>query len=705
MNNLEFSKPVLWWFQSTLSKEECPKIEHLIGTIVNERYSPYRQYLIEVKPKNQPLDAVVDLSQIVSWRRGMNFIDEVSVLTALASMCDNSEALREHITKVMDTSIQKQKSQMMEDMVDPAYRLDPCIGREREIQELVTALLKRKKSNAVLTGEPGVGKTAIVEGFVQMVRDKQIPEFIGYRVLVIDLATIFSGTSMLGALQEKVKRVLGELRKPRTIGFIDEVHAIFTSGMGNGQKKDVGDMFKPHLANGDIKIIGATTNEEYKEMERDGAIKRRFQKIPIAEPDIETTYAILKGVRHVYAKHHGVSIPDSVIYKAAEMAAKYMHYDKNPDAAIDLIDNTAARVRSSRTGSVMDRLTDVSTSRLNLEHLFQTVYLRTGIEVKDLVKTDFKRMQALERIMQERVLGQDDAIKKVATAVRSFKLGLRNKKKPFVFMFAGVTGCGKTETVKQLTKAVFGNDKSLIRFDMNEFAEPHAVSRLGGSPPGYVGYDEGGQLTEKIKRQPYSIVLLDEWEKAHRVVHQRFLNIFDDGRSEDNHGVEIDFSNCIFILTTNMGVKDAINRKTAVGFNRKPAMDSIDQSIKGSIKDQMPPELLNRIDEVIIFKSEFSKENLATIAKIHLDESFSRNRNFKIEYSPKIVDLVVNRYEKEYGGRSIRRFVEAQLMPPIVDYIVFNEKKHVKVDVKDPASKDELSTLLEITDGEVKTGT
>lgn len=1160
MSNFDFSKPVKWWMQATIGANEKPMIQHLVGTIATEHYSPFRQYLLAVKPKAAMLEQVIDLAQIVSWRRGMTFIDEVSVLTAIAALCDNAEALKEHITKVMETSVPKTKSQMMEDMCDPSYRIDPCIGREREIQELVTALLKRKKSNAVLVGQAGVGKTSIVEGFVQLIRDKKIPEFIGYRVLIIDMAVIFSGTSALGALQEKIKRVLSELRKPRTIGFVDEVHSIFASG-NNNMKKDVGDMFKPALANGDIKIIGATTDEEYKDMEKDGAIKRRFQKIKVAEPDIETTFSILKGVRSVYAKHHGVSIPDSVLYKAAEMAARYMHYDKNPDSAIDLIDNTAARVRSSRTGSIMDRLTDVSTSRIVIDNLIETIYLRTGIDVKDLVKTDFKRMQTLETDITKRVLGQDEAVKVVATAVRAFKIGLRNKKKPFVFMFAGTTGVGKcvdgssviwqdgcmkrmrslssvipqpgktvplktkvlsitqdglteladetsdfykdattqgwkittkygynqktspwhpvfcydrasnsfgylkadkianerniediwipirvghpywntkknvlvnngkrdieitkdtayaigfligdgslgkidsnphirfstgdaeipelltkaakaidkqssvthykgcdwglscpdlglllrrldlsktaefkeipdvflespktvtaallsglfdsdgsalkngyleycsksqrlvedmqtillafgivssvrekivhyryketvedrkyyvlnirgdaarqfykeigfrlsrkqarqkmlpkdsnpnwtvypidatsrlmqeavlsrkdrgvkdpkpryqtkaknnsgrdmslrwapyarearitpsiekmgefikmmkipkdhplqvlyrdgnviwlpvqnmekttvdlydlvvpkthsfisngfhnhnTELTKQLNRCIFGDDKSLIRFDMNEFAEPHAVSRLGGSPPGYIGSEEGGQLTEKVKRQPYSIVLLDEWEKAHKVVHQRFLNIFDDGRSDDAKGIEIDFSNCIFILTTNMGVKEAIDRKTAVGFNRKPMDESLDSSIKETIKERMPPELRNRIDEVIIFKSEFSEENLMKMAKIHVEEAFTRSANFKIEYTDKVLELVVKRYEKIYGGRSIRRFVDSQLMPPIVDYIVFNEKKHVKVDVKDPASTEAVANILEVTDGEVK---
>lgn len=696
MTNFEFSKPVRWWLQAAISRDASPTIQHLIGAIINERFSPYSQHLADLKPRETKLETVIDLSQTVSWRRGMNFIDEISILTSIAACCDNAEKLREHLAALMTESLTKQKSQMMEDMCDPSYRIDPCIGREREMQEVITALLKRKKPNPVLVGQPGVGKTSIVEGFVQLIRDKKIPEFIGYRVLIIDLAVIFSGTSALGALQEKMKRVIGELRKPRTIGFVDEVHSIFATS-NNNMKKDVGDMFKPHLANGDIKIIGATTDEEYKEMERDGAIKRRFQKIPVGEPDIPTTFAILKGVRHIYSKHHGVMIPDSVLYKSAELAAKYMHYDKNPDAAIDLIDGTSARVRSSRKGDIMDRLTDSSTSRVSLENLLETIQLRTGIDVKDLSRTDFKRMQTLETDMIKRVLGQDAAVKKVATSVRAFKIGMRNKKKPFVFIFAGVTGCGKTLLAKQLNKCMFGDEKSLIRFDMNEFAEPHAVSRLGGSPPGYVGYDEGGQLTEKIKRQPYSVVLLDEWEKAHRVVHQRFLNIFDDGRSDDNHGVEIDFSNAIFILTTNMGVKEALDKKQEVGFNRKPAVDSLDMTIKETITERMPPELKNRIDEIIIFKSDFSREDLMTIAKIHLDEAFSQNVNFKVEYTDRVAELVVNRYEKQYGGRSIRRFVEAKVMPAIVNYIVFNEKKHVKVDVKDPASTDEVDKILEIT--------
>lgn len=596
-------------------------------------------------------------------------------------------------------------------------KLDPVIGRSKEIETTIEILARRTKNNPVLIGEPGVGKTAIVEGLAQRIYSGRVPQVLqGKRVVEVNLNAMIAGSKYRGEFEERIKAVLDEIiaHQDELIIFIDELHTVVGAGQGGGEGGlDVSNVIKPSLARGELHLIGATTLSEYqKYIEKDAALERRFQPVLVPEPTVEQTIEILRGLRDKYEAHHKVKITDEAIIAAAELSDRYIANRFLPDKAIDLIDQAASRVRigadtldqelaeldddikrlkREREYAVnhkqMDKAKDlesrikkfedkkeastgrwqtergVTSKSVLVEHIAQVVSSLTGIPVAELTQEEKEKLLKLEQRLHERVIGQNEAVEAVADAVRMSRAGLTEGSKPIAnLMFLGPTGVGKTELAKALAYTVYGDEEAMIRIDMSEYMERHSVARLIGAPPGYVGYEEGGQLTERVRRKPYSVLLLDEIEKAHPDVHNILLQVFDDGRLTDGKGRVIDFTNTIIIATSNVGA-EIIHQNLALKKLERKSYGQLKDELMEVLRQRFRPEFLNRIDEIILFEA-LDKEQIEQIVNLQLEKvkRMARGQGIEITFESSVVKhLGKLGYLPEYGARELRRQIKSEI--------------------------------------------
>jgi ATP-dependent Clp protease ATP-binding subunit ClpC len=614
-------------------------------------------------------------------------------------------------------------------------KLDPVIGRSSEIETVVEVLARRRKNNPVLIGEPGVGKTAIAEGLAQRMLNGDVPESLrGRRLVELNVNGLIAGAKYRGEFEERVKGVMEEISAQREnlVLFIDEVHMIVGAGQGGNEGGlDIANVFKPAMARGELNLIGATTLSEYqKYIEKDAALERRFQPVFVAEPSVDQTINILRGLRDKLEVHHHVTIRDDALVSAAELSDRYITGRFLPDKAIDLIDQAAARVHLSATsrpaaileleaelaqlkreqdyaatrknferahaldepiadkekslveatGEWKSRLGSV-TSDVTTEQVAEIVSKLTGVPVTQLTAEERTRLLEMEKRLHERVIGQEQAIVAVSDAVRRSRAGLRRGRRPTaVFLFLGPTGVGKTELAKALAEVVFGDEDAIVRIDMSEYMERHAVSRLIGSPPGYVGHDEGGQLTERVRRRPYCVILLDEIEKAHPDVYNVLLQVFDDGRLTDGKGRVVDFSNTVVIATSNLGSESVSGQKRSGPGFLASADASMQGAVLGELRQHFRPEFLNRIDDIIIFKP-LTDDELRAIVRLQLEqvERMARSQDIELTFDESVVEfLAADGYRPEYGARELKRQIQQSVENELA-------KEMLKGDVKEGA--------------------
>lgn len=554
-----------------------------------------------------------------------------------------------------DTKILDQYSRDLTELASMGG-IDPVVGRSSEIRRAVQILSRRTKNNPVLIGEPGVGKTAVAEGLALSVMRGEAPEELRRkRIVSLDIPAMLAGTKYRGDFEERVKSVLKDVKKAGdVILFIDELHTIIGAGSAEGSI-DAANILKPALGRGEIQIIGATTPEEYRRhIEKDSALERRFQPVKVAEPDKEQTFEMLRSLRKALEKHHKVKISDEALEAACDMSVRYINDRFLPDKAIDLIDEAAAGLHISELkGDKTVTASDIA----------KVVSLWTGIPITELSGDEKERLRYLEERLKKRVIGQDEAVEAVSRAIRRSRVGLRDPARPVgSFLFLGPTGVGKTELCRALAQTVYGDEQAMIRLDMSEYMEKHSVSRLIGSPPGYVGYDNGGQLTEKVRRKPWSVVLFDEIEKAHSDIWSILLQIMDDGRLTDSAGRLIDFSNTLIVMTSNIGAKAIINPRPALGFESgdKTDGDEMRRCVMEELRHTFTPEFLNRVDETIVF-NRLNTENMLSITENLLCGVRERFRDLGINLIiPKETALWLSQEgnDNRYGARPLRRTVQ-----------------------------------------------
>ncbi|HEY8498820.1 MAG TPA: AAA family ATPase, partial [Limnochordales bacterium] len=622
-------------------------------------------------------------------------------------------------------------------------KLDPVIGREQEIQRVIQVLSRRTKNNPVLIGEPGVGKTAIAEGLAQKIVAGDVPEtLLNKRVVTLDLAAVVAGSKFRGEFEERLKKVMDEIRNSGDIIlFIDEMHTIVGAGAAEGAI-DASNILKPALARGELQCIGATTIDEYrKHIEKDAALERRFQPIMVDEPTVEETIAILQGLRDRYEAHHRVKITDEALVAAARLSDRYVTDRFLPDKAIDLIDEAGSRVRLQaliappELKQLEEAIQEIQTEKeaaikneefekaaalrdkeqqmreelerkrqewknsrsrtegvVTAEDIAQVVSAWTGIPVSKLQQEETERLLHLEEILHARVVGQDEAIDAVARAIRRARAGLKDPRRPIgSFIFLGPTGVGKTELAKALAEALFGDEDAMIRIDMSEYMERHTVSRLVGAPPGYVGYEEGGQLTERVRRRPYSVILLDEIEKAHPEVFNVLLQVLEDGRLTDAKGRTVDFRNTVVIMTSNVGAQE-IHRQARLGFratqDERDAYETMKKKVLDELRRTFRPEFLNRIDEVIVFHA-LTKEHIRQIIDILLKRVAKEleERGIKVEFTDAAKEVLADEgFDPDFGARPLRRAIQRLVENPLSDEMLkgrFQEGDTVVVDAVD----------------------
>ena len=622
-------------------------------------------------------------------------------------------------------------------------KLDPVIGREKEIQRAIQILTRRTKNNPVLVGEPGVGKTAIVEGLAQKIAENDIPESLkGKRVIMLDLALMIAGTMYRGQFEERVKKVLDELiKRGDTLLFVDEIHTIVGAGSAEGSL-DLANILKPSLAKGKIHLIGATTHEEYRKfIEKDPALERRLQKITVNEPSPEEAVQILKGIKKNYEVHHGVKISDEAIEVAVDLSRRYIFDRFLPDKAIDLIDEASAawQIRYGRktiidTDALQKQLDQVKKQKeqevrnenfekaanlrnletrlkdeievnkkiktetgpvsIGREDIAKVLALWTNVPVETLKTEEKEKYLKLKEILKKSIIGQDEAIEEISLAIKRSKSGMSDPHRPIgSFIFLGPTGVGKTELARVLSEELFGSRESIIKIDMSEFMERHNVSRLLGAPPGNVGYEEAGKLTEQVRQKPYSIILFDEIEKAHPEIFNILLQILEDGELTDAKGRKINFRNTIIIMTSNIGMHK-LTEQAAIGFatkekDEKAVKDNYERmkdEVVKELKHEFRPELLNRLDKVIVFRP-LGKEEIEKIAKLQLERLAKRLREEKTEitFDNKVVSLIAEKgYDPHFGARPIRRAISELIENPLSDYILsdkFDQSEPIKITV------------------------
>ena len=620
--------------------------------------------------------------------------------------------------------------------------LDPVIGRKNEIERLVQILCRRTKNNPVLLGEAGVGKTAIVEGLSQQIINNQVPELLkDKRIVVLDLAMMVAGTKYRGQFEERIKAVINEVKRAKNVVlFIDELHTLVGAGGAEGAI-DASNVLKPALARGEVQCIGATTLDEYrKHIEKDGALERRFQTIIVDAPSKDETLDILRGLQDRYEAHHKVHFSDEALYQAVELSTRYITGRCLPDKAIDVVDEAGARVRLKnmtpppdltqleekvkklqvekdeavrgadyeRAAALRDEAQQLmneknklqkkwyeqnkeTTGTVDAETIAEVVSKMTGVPLTRLEKKEAQRLLELESEIHKRVVSQDEAINAVAKAVRRSRSGLKDPNRPMgCFIFLGPSGVGKTLLARALAEFMFGDNNALIQLDMSEFMEKHNVSRLVGAPPGYVGYEEGGQLTERIRRRPYAVLLLDEIEKAHADVYNIMLQIMDEGRLTDSFGRHVDFKNVVLIMTSNIGA-DLIKNQSGFGFGKKTAeanYEKMKEMLNKEVEHHFRPEFLNRIDDTIVFRA-LTRDDLKIIVDYELAKVFKRliEHGLKLELNEQAKEFLIDKgYNPEFGARPLRRAIEHYIEDPLSEAVLrgeFKDKNFIKIDVKD----------------------
>ena len=664
-------------------------------------------------------------------------IDDKSIVeliidtVGLDSVTTNKENKPNYPTRTQTSSKILDKYGKNLTLVASQNKIDPVIGREKEIERAIQILSRRTKNNPVFIGDPGVGKTSVAEGLAANIASGNVPDnLIGKVLYTLDMGSMLAGAKYRGEFEERIKQVVDEVVKNgNIILFIDELHTIIGAGSTGESTIDASNILKPVLSRGDIQIIGATTIDEYrKHIEKDSALERRFQPVLITEPTKEETIKILEGLREKYESHHNVKITDEAIVAAVDLSIRYITDRFLPDKAIDLIDESASRVRLREINSqksilnsekyilskeINDELNrdigknldlDISTKSsqdivnieipkksyigiVDKEIIAEVVELWTGVPVNKIVEEEAERLLNLEEILHGRVVGQDQAVKSISRAIRRSRAGLKDPKRPIgSFLFLGPTGVGKTELCKALAEVQFGDENQIIRIDMSEYMEKHAVSKLIGSPPGYVGYNEGGQLTEKVRRNPYSVVLFDEIEKAHDDVFNILLQILDDGRLTDSKGRMVDFKNTILIMTSNVGATK-INKKNhqVLGFGTnkdkeeetKDQYDKMKESIMGELKQKFKPEFLNRIDDIIVFHP-LEEYHIYEIVKLMTREVIERLKslNIDLKMSEEAVKLIAQEgMDLEYGARPLKRAIQKELEDTLSEAILKGDIK------------------------------
>ncbi|GAB2568379.1 ATP-dependent protease ATP-binding subunit ClpC [Gracilibacillus alcaliphilus] len=618
--------------------------------------------------------------------------------------------------------------------------IDPVIGRAKEIERVIQVLSRRTKNNPVLIGEPGVGKTAVAEGLAQQIVQNEVPETLREkRVMTLDMGTVVAGTKYRGEFEDRLKKVMEEIRQANNvILFIDELHTLIGAGGAEGAI-DASNILKPSLARGELQCIGATTLDEYRKyIEKDAALERRFQPIQVDEPTVEEAVQILRGLRDRYEAHHRVTITDAAIEAAAKFSDRYITDRFLPDKAIDLIDEAASKVRlrsyttppnlkelenqleevrKEKDAAVQSQefekaaaLRDTEqqlkkeleqteakwkekqgqeNSEVTVEDIASVVSIWTGVPVSALTKDESERLLNMEEILHDRLIGQEEAVKAVSKAIRRARAGLKDPKRPIgSFIFLGPTGVGKTELARALAESMFGDEDAMIRIDMSEYMEKHATSRLVGSPPGYVGYEEGGQLTEKVRRKPYSVVLLDEVEKAHPEVFNILLQVLEDGRLTDSKGRTVDFRNTVLIMTSNVGASE-LKRNKYVGFSlgeEEQNYKDMRSKVTAELKKAFRPEFLNRIDETIVFHS-LERKHMKDIVELMVKELQKRlvEQGIEFELSDQAVEKIANEgFDPEYGARPLRRSIQKNVEDLLSEELLkgnINKGQKVKIDI------------------------
>ncbi len=611
------------------------------------------------------------------------------------------------------------------------HKLDPIIGREVEINRVMEILARRKKNNPVLIGEAGVGKSAIVEGLAQRIVEGAVPEILKNKTIFsLDITALVAGTKYRGEFEKRMKKLMQILEKTEDIIlFIDELHMIVEAGAAEGSSMDAANVLKPALANGKITIIGSTTSGEYRKfIEKDPALERRFQKIYVTEPSVEETIKILKGIKHKYEEHHKVNYSNNALEAAAHLSARYITDRHLPDKAIDVIDEAGAKARlgaltlppklklelekieqleKKREVTKVSRQESKDKNEIDLEKMkekYREAYIKwrteaenniiditeeniaeiisnwTGVPLQQLEVEEMQRLLNLEDVLHKRVVGQDEAIRSVSKAIRRARSGLKDPRRPIgVFLFLGPTGVGKTELAKALASYLFGDETHLVRIDMNEYMEKFSVSRLVGAPPGYVGYEEGGQLTEIVRRRPYSVILLDEMEKAHPDVYNILLQIMDEGRLTDSQGRTVDFRNTIIIMTSNLGSEQISKTKRTMGFVENDNFESDYQNIKeqvmSAVKKTFRPEFINRLDDIIVFHP-LTKKQLKEIIFIQISDLKSRleEKNLSLSVKETAIDFLLEKgYDPIFGARPLKRAIQRYIEDPLSEEILKNK--------------------------------
>jgi ATP-dependent Clp protease ATP-binding subunit ClpC len=609
-------------------------------------------------------------------------------------------------------------------------KLDPVIGRQMEIERVIQILARRTKNNPALIGEPGVGKTAIVEGLAQRIVEADVPApLLGKRVLQLDVGSLVAGTMYRGQFEERLKRVIDELKASEAILFIDEVHMLVGAGAA-GSSVDAANILKPALSRGELQVIGATTLDEYrKHIESDAALERRFQSIMVEEPSVEEAMDILRGVRGAYEEHHRLTISDEALDAAVQLSARYVTERFLPDKAIDLIDESSSRVRMYKSPEaqtarelmlelrelrqrhdvamednrhddaqdILQRQEDIesqlerirtrwdrdSSPSVSADDIAEVVSMWTGVPVMQIAQEESQRLLQMEDELRQQIIGQDEAIQAISKAVRRARAGLKDPRRPIgSFIFLGPTGVGKTELTKAMARFMFGSEDALIQLDMSEFMERHSVSRLVGAPPGYVGYEEAGQLTEALRRRPYSIVVFDEIEKAHPEAHHMLLQIMEEGHLSDARGHKVDFRNAIIVMTSNVGA-DMIKRQTSIGFSFKrdeeteelQAYDEMRKKLIDSLKRVFRPEFINRLDSVIVFRS-LNRDDITEIVELELEKVAVRLQEHELvlESTPAALELLAELgYDPDMGARPLRRVIQQRVEDPLSDSLLSGE--------------------------------